>query len=62
MSPRPSSTGHVKVLGEEPFGGKIDWEVRSADPANAHHFLFYFRDEMLEFVASDWSILTDTLP
>lgn len=51
-----------EVLGEEPFGGQIDWEVRSADPANARHFLFYFRDETLEFIAFDWSMRIETLP
>lgn len=49
-----------EVVGEETLGGAIDWEIRSADPANARHFLFYFRDETLEFIATDWSIGIET--
>lgn len=45
-----------EVLGEETLGGEIDWEIISADPANARHYLFCFRDETLDFIASDWSI------
>lgn len=46
-----------EVVGEEILGGTVDWEVISADFANARHFLFYFRDETLEFIATDWSII-----
>lgn len=45
-----------EVVGEDILGGNIDWEIISADTVNARHFLFYFRDETLEFIASDWSI------
>ncbi|WP_313531097.1 hypothetical protein [Shinella sp.] len=51
-----------EVIGEETLGGDIDWEIMSTDPVNARHFLFYFRDETLEFIAADWSISIDTLP
>jgi hypothetical protein len=45
-----------EVVGEEILGGAIDWEILSADVVNARHFLFYFRDETLEFIATDWSM------
>lgn len=45
-----------EVVGEEKLGGSIDWEVIAAEAADARHFLFYFRDETLEFIAADWSI------
>ncbi len=45
-----------EVTGEEPFGGDADWEVISSDLPDARHFLFYFRDETLEFIANDWSM------
>lgn len=44
-------------VGEDILGRMVDWEVISADSANARHFLFYFRYETLEFVAADWSII-----
>jgi hypothetical protein len=49
-----------EVVGEEKLGGNIDWEVISPDFANARHFLFYFRNETLEFIATDWSITRQT--
>jgi hypothetical protein len=45
-----------EVLGEERLGGNADWEIISPDVATARHFLFYFRDETLQFIASDWSL------
>jgi len=51
-----------EVVGEDILGGDIDWEIVSADTLNARHFLFYFRDETLEFIASDWSISIKTVP
>lgn len=45
-----------EVKGEEKLGGEIDWEILFPDPVGARHFLFYFRDETLEFIATDWSM------
>lgn len=45
-----------EVEGEAKLGGNVDWECISADLPNARHFLFYFRDETLEFMATDWSL------
>ena len=46
-----------EVVGDEILGNMVDWEVISADSANARHFLFCFRDETLDFIATDWSIV-----
>ncbi|MGV3553555.1 hypothetical protein [Rhizobium sp.] len=45
-----------EVIGEAHLGGHADWEIRADDFPNARHFLFYFRDETLEFIATDWAI------
>jgi hypothetical protein len=45
-----------EVVGKEKLGGCVDWEVMNVDPEGARLFLFYFRDETLEFIDTDWSI------
>lgn len=34
----------------------VDWQIIAPDDENARHFLFYFRDEAIECVATDWSM------
>ncbi|WP_105435831.1 hypothetical protein [Neorhizobium tomejilense] len=52
----PKWGSFYEIVGEEKLGGCVDWEVMNVDPEGARHFLFYFRDETLEFIATDWSI------
>ena len=51
-----------EITGERKLGGEADWEIVTTDAAGARHFLFYFRDETLEFIATDWSISVETVP
>lgn len=45
-----------EVVGASNTLSDLDWQMIAPDNENARHFLFYFRDEALECVASDWSI------
>ncbi|QPC93701.1 hypothetical protein [Mesorhizobium sp. INR15] len=50
-----------EVIGDDHAINDLDWEVLSQDSPNSRHFLFYFRDETIEFFAQDWS-LTRKMP
>lgn len=60
--------GHGRYSGVAPHWGKfyelvgpdairdaVPWEVLHLDTAQSRHFLYYFRDETLEFMAEKWS-------
>lgn len=44
-----------ELIGPDPDRDAVSWEKIGADTATARHFLYYFRDETLEFMAEDWS-------
>lgn len=50
-----------EVIGDDRAINELDWELLSPDSPSSRHFLFYFRDETIEFVARDWS-LTRKMP
>ncbi|MEH0293423.1 hypothetical protein V6R98_14565 [Agrobacterium sp. CCNWLW71] len=39
----------------DPDHDALSWEKIGADTTTSRHFLYYFRDETLEFMAEDWS-------
>ncbi|MBZ9669172.1 hypothetical protein [Mesorhizobium sp. ES1-3] len=43
-----------EVIGDSRPVGDDDWEVLSPDRPKSRQFLFYFRDETIEFFAEDW--------
>ena len=45
-----------EVVGDDPSMSELDWEIISQDRPGARHFLFYFRDEAIEVIASDWHL------
>lgn len=44
-----------ELIGPDPDRDAVSWEKIGADTASSRHFLYYFRDETLEFMAEDWS-------
>lgn len=44
-----------EITGPDPTRDAVPWETIRADAANSRHFLYYFRDETLEFMAESWS-------
>ncbi|MBX3569268.1 MAG: hypothetical protein KF914_14510 [Rhizobiaceae bacterium] len=48
-----------ELIGDDPIRDAVPWEQLAADCAAPRHFLFYFRDETLEFLADDWSFSLD---
>lgn len=44
-----------ELTGPDPIRDAVPWETIRADTANSRHFLYYFRDETLEFMAERWS-------
>ncbi|WP_333900116.1 hypothetical protein [Agrobacterium pusense] len=44
-----------ELIGPDPDRDAVSWEKIGADTASTRHFLFYFRDESLEFMAEDRS-------
>jgi hypothetical protein len=44
-----------ELIGPDPDRDAVSWEKIGADTAGSRHFLYYFRDETLEFMAEDWS-------
>lgn len=46
-----------ELVGHDPIRDAVPWETIRADTANARHFLYYFRDETLEFMAEEWSFI-----
>lgn len=44
-----------ELIGPDPDRDAVSWEEIGADTASSRHFLYYFRDETLEFMAEDWS-------
>lgn len=45
-----------EILGDDPQrDDPDDWEIISPDRPSSRHFLFYLRDEALEFISDDWS-------
>jgi hypothetical protein len=45
-----------EIIGDDASMNDLDWEVLGADTSTSRHFLFYFRDEAIECVASGWSL------
>jgi hypothetical protein len=45
-----------EVLDDEPLMEGRDWEVISTGSEKDRHFLFYFRDETIECMASNWTL------
>lgn len=52
----PSWGEFYEVLGDEPLIEGQDWEVISTGSERDRHFLFYFRDETIECMASNWTL------
>ena len=50
-----------ELAGEDPIRDAVPWELIQTDTAAARHFLFYFRDETLEFMAEEWSFTADRI-
>jgi len=48
-----------ELIGHDPIRDAVPWETIRADTANSRHFLYYFRDETLEFMADEWSFAPD---
>jgi hypothetical protein len=46
-----------ELIGHDPIRDAVPWETIRADTANSRHFLYYFRDETLEFMAEEWSFI-----
>ncbi|WP_275783630.1 hypothetical protein [Pararhizobium gei] len=46
-----------ELIGPDPTRDAVPWETIGADTADSRHFLYYFRDETLEFMAEEWSFL-----
>ncbi len=46
-----------ELIGPDPIRDAVPWETIRADAANSRHFLYYFRDETLEFMAEKWSFV-----
>lgn len=46
-----------ELVGHDPIRDAVPWEKIRADTANSRHFLYYFRDETLEFMAEEWSFI-----
>jgi hypothetical protein len=44
-----------ELVGHDPIRDAVPWETIRADTTNSRHFLYYFRDETLEFMADGWS-------
>lgn len=44
-----------ELIGPDPDRDAVSWEKIGEDTASTRHFLYYFRDETLEFMAEDWS-------
>lgn len=44
-----------ELIGPDPDRDAVSWEKIGADTVSSRHFLYYFRDETLEFMAEDWS-------
>lgn len=44
-----------ELIGPDPDRDAVSWEKIGTDTASSRHFLYYFRDETLEFMAEDWS-------
>jgi hypothetical protein len=52
----PSWGEFYEITPVEPRSDDLDWEIVSPDTSEARHFLFYFRDETIECVATSWSL------
>jgi hypothetical protein len=48
-----------ELVGEDPVRDAVPWQAVEAETGAARHFLFYFRDETLEFMAQDWAFERD---
>ncbi|ARO31737.1 hypothetical protein NXC14_CH03853 [Rhizobium sp. NXC14] len=46
-----------ELVGHDPIRDAVPWETIQEDTANSRHFLYYFRDETLEFMAEEWSFI-----
>ena len=47
-----------ELSGPDPDRDAVSWEKIGPETASSRHFLYYFRDETLEFMAEDWSFST----
>jgi hypothetical protein len=47
-----------ELTGDDPMRDAVPWEIIQPDTINSRHFLLYFRDETLEFMAEEWSFIT----
>lgn len=50
----PSWGKFYELVGEDPIRDAVPWDTIGADAKAARHFLCYFRDETLEFMADEW--------
>ncbi|MBB2704645.1 MULTISPECIES: hypothetical protein [Rhizobium] len=46
-----------ELIGPDPDRDAVSWEKIGADTVSSRHFLYYFRDETLEFMAEEWSFI-----
>ncbi len=49
-----------EVIGDTRVVEDDDWDVLSADLPASRHFLLCFRNDTIEFVAQDWSLMRET--
>ncbi|MBY3217078.1 hypothetical protein HFO21_22425 [Rhizobium laguerreae] len=46
-----------ELVGLDPDRDAVSWEKIGTDTVSSRHFLYYFRDETLEFMAEEWSFI-----
>jgi len=46
-----------EIVGDDASIDDHEWEVISPDDAGGRDFLFYFRDDAIECVAEDWTLI-----
>ncbi|WP_113110786.1 hypothetical protein [Rhizobiales bacterium] len=46
-----------ELVGPDPDRDAVSWDEIGADTVHSRHFLYYFRDETIEFIAEEWSFI-----